>query len=258
MIPTGRYLIGTLALIFLVNYGRCQVIPPTPDADWEYYMITMAIPVQGTPLYARPLYVSAGQLLKNYLPSVVPLHIFKITGEPRILAIVKTTTPGALCDIALGVTNFGMEIETIPLYSFEAFSTFLGVQRDLTFTPLRALPCARVYMFETSVESPGGLEEYTEVMRNYTTEVLRLRSAGIIMDAYKMLSVTPNRFVIFSCGTPSFFDQMMMSVSSLNSDYGLYSVERAVSLVTWDPYNGKDALCYVDNFKQAYFGLGKK
>ncbi|KAK6187696.1 hypothetical protein SNE40_005663 [Patella caerulea] len=210
------------------------------------------------PLYARPSYVAAAQLLYNYLPKVKPIHTFKVAGEPKVLAIVKVSFPGALCDIAMGVTNFGLEIETIPMYAFEAFATFVGVQRDLTFTPLRALPCSRVYLFETVVESPGELSAYTEVMRNYTTEVLRLRSAGIIMDAYKYLSVVPNRFAVFSCGTPSFFDQMMMSLNSLNADYGIYAVERAVSLVSWNPYKGKDALCHVSNFHEGVFGFGKK
>lgn len=60
-----------------------------------------------------------------------------------------------MSNMVVEVTNLGMEIDAVALYSFEAFALFAGAPPPLAVKPLRVLPCPRVYLLEMAI-SPAG------------------------------------------------------------------------------------------------------
>ncbi|XP_071112626.1 uncharacterized protein [Haliotis cracherodii] len=249
----GCVTIALFALAFGVADGA------VPCADCEFFYIEIYYPTQGMPVYAQPTYSAAGQLLYNYAPKLSPIHVFQIAGHQKIAAIVKVKKPGILSNLVVEITNLGMAVEAIVLYSFEAFSLFNGVPPPLAIAPLRALPCARVYHMEVEVIPLGNATQYLSSLRNFTVEMLRLRRVGIILDMYKHLARIPATFMILGCGTPTFFDQLTFSFTSLASDYGAFSIGRVDALTKWNPLiGGKGGSCFWGQSAAGLFPVGKK
>ncbi|XP_067675587.1 uncharacterized protein [Haliotis asinina] len=248
----GLVTITLFALAFRVADGT------VPCADCEFFYIEIYYPTQGMPVYAQPTYSAAGQLLYNYAPKISPIHVFQIDGHQKIAAIVKVKKPGILSNLVAEVTNLGLAVEATVLYSFEAFSLFNGAPPALAVAPLRVLPCARVYLMELELVPLGNITQYQTSLRNFTVELLRLRRVGIILDVYKYLARIPATFMILGCGTPTFYDQLTFSFTSLADDYGAFTIGRVDSLTKWNPLiGGKGGSCFWGQSAAAMF-TGKK
>ncbi|XP_071112624.1 uncharacterized protein [Haliotis cracherodii] len=248
-----------LVCLGMLCVGVTDVNALAPCADCEFYYVEIFYPTQGVPLYSQPSFSAAGQLLFNYAPKVHPIHVFQVVGAGKIAAIVKVMKPGVLSNMVVEVTNLGMEIDAVALYSFEAFALFAGAPPPLAVKPLRVLPCPRVYLLEMAISPAGNSSEYRTVLGKFAKEILQLKKAGIIMDAYKFLATVPSSFMILGCGTPTFYDQLTLSMGSLADDYGSFEVGRATALTKWNPLiGGKGGACFWGGAAAGLFPTGKK
>ncbi|XP_067676114.1 uncharacterized protein [Haliotis asinina] len=230
-----------------------------PCADCEYYYVEIFYPTQGVPLYSQPSFSAAGQLLFNYAPKIHPVHVFQVVGVGKIAAILKVMKPGVMSNLVVQVTNLGLEIDSVAMYSFEAFALFAGAPPALAVEPLRVLPCPRVYLIEMAITPAGNSSDYRRVLGDFSKEILQLKKAGIIIDAYKFLATVPSSFMILGCGSPTFFDQLTLSIGSMADDYGSFEVGRATALTKWNPLiGGKGGACFWGGAATGLFATGKK
>lgn len=67
------------------------------------------------------------------------------------------------------------------------------------------------------------------------------------------------QFMILGCGTPTFYDQLTLSMGSLADDYGSFEVGRATALTKWNPLvGGKGGACFWGGAAAGLFPTGKK
>ncbi|XP_041350823.1 uncharacterized protein LOC121369815 [Gigantopelta aegis] len=235
-------LVFLLAACFVVCTGPEVAGVLATDANVEYFLVEIVHPVEGAALYTEPSFQSAGEFFHQF-PGVFPIHMFHESGWPKIVAIVRITTPNALFPLVVAVTNLGLDMASSPLYSFEAFALFCGAPLPLAQPSLRLLPCARVYSLQIDIIPLGNATQYIKLLRNFTMEVLRLRSVGIIFDVYKFLGRVPASFLILGCGTPTFYDQLTLSLATVGIDMSSYTVGTAASLTKWNPMFTKGSTC---------------
>lgn len=120
--------------------------------------------------------------IKNALDvsKVQVLHQFKVSGEPKVLAVVDVSDNRDLENLVEAIWDMGsIEVISSPILHYPIFARNLGVAEELVTIPAPKLDNDHLYWIDVDVEYHGKtLEELLKIWKSEAEAVFTLRKAG--------------------------------------------------------------------------------
>lgn len=156
------------------------------------YMIILRLSTGSEPGIDVPKIINQiNSLLGDYAKATKCLYKFKVTGEPRIIAVFEVCNVIGLERTVAGLHRMGIfDVSCLPLISYESFAQMLGTAESLTLPSTYSLTDAQLYWLEINVEFPG--KSIDELMAIWKTEADAVLSSKVIdglhVDVFKVLA----------------------------------------------------------------------
>ncbi|KAL3874636.1 hypothetical protein ACJMK2_037621 [Sinanodonta woodiana] len=180
----------------------------------QLFFIHIRIKESSTPGMDLPMFLTkVTSLLGGYSSATTCIHRFKVTGEPRIIAIYEVKNILGLERTMSGLSRMGVfDVECIPLLAYEPFANFLGVDDSLTTPSAHQITENQLFWMEFTLEYPGkSIEEFLDTWRREATAALSARVIqGRQIDLFKV--VAERKIHVFICCSAEELDKLSFNL----------------------------------------------
>lgn len=144
------------------------------------HFLTITVVPQKEGLDVPALIRKISDLLSDKAPGLTVVHKLKVTGEARVFAYVKTSSPLALERVVSGLWKLGpVEVDCQPVVSYENFAENIKVADELLKKSQSCLEKEGLYWLEVLIEYNGKTyDEFMALWKKEATTVLTIRSKG--------------------------------------------------------------------------------